>query len=141
MGRRAGRGGINSGRAGRGFSTLLVQGDSMLPTYSAGDWLLARWGNYELANGTNNRHGRWFKAASYGSWRFRVKVGDSVVIERPEQPGIYYVKRIAEIEIADNRIFLLSDNPHGSDSRQWGWLPAASIIAKIVTRVRRARRD
>lgn len=113
----------------------------MLPKYSAGDWLLARWGNYELADRANNRRSLWFKADSYGPWRFCVKVGDVVVIERTEQPGIYYVKRIAEIEIVDNRIFLLSDNPHGTDSRQWGWLPASSIVAKIITRVRRARAD
>lgn len=102
----------------------------MLPNYSAGDWLLARWGNYELTNQANR---------TLSLWKTRVKVGDVVVIERPEQPGIYYVKRIAEIEIAKNQIFLLSDNPQGRDSRQWGWLPASAIVANIITRVRRTR--
>jgi hypothetical protein len=69
----------------------------------------------------------------------RVGVGDVVVIERPEQPGIFYVKRITDVRHETNQIFVTSDNPAGTDSRQWGWLPIQSIQAKVSARVRRAR--
>jgi hypothetical protein len=103
----------------------------MTPTYLPGDWLMARWGHYGLRDISS-----W---QSWLSWSSRVKVGDVVVIERPEQPGVRYVKRISEMRIESDQIFLLSDNPEGSDSRQWGWLPTISITAKITGRVRRAK--
>lgn len=121
------------------YATVLVDGSSMLPTYSPGDWLLARWGNFELIAGANRAPSSWISSASHTLWIARVKVGDVVVIERPEQPGIHYVKRISEIKIASNQIYLLSDNPDGTDSRQWGWLPASSIVAIIIRRVKQAR--
>ncbi|CAB4572512.1 MAG: hypothetical protein F2555_04040 [Actinobacteria bacterium] len=116
---------------GRRYATVLVEGRSMVPTYSPGDWLMARWGSYRLSTSTN-----------LSAWILRsstVKVGDVVVVERPEQPGAKYVKRISEIKSDSNQIFVLSDNPEGTDSRQWGWLPAISIVAKITGRVKRAR--
>ena len=116
---------------GRRYATVLVEGRSMVPTYSPGDWLMARWGRYSLRS-----------SSSWLAWILRgstVKVGDVVVIERPEQPGAKYVKRISEVRAESNQIFVLSDNPEGTDSRQWGWLPTASIVAKITGRVKRAR--
>ncbi len=117
---------------GRRYATVLVEGRSMLPTYAPGDWLMARWGHYGLHDASS-----WL---SWLSWSSRAKVGDVVVIERPEQPGVRYVKRISEIKIESDQIFLLSDNPEGTDSRQWGWLPVTSIVAKITGRVKRARK-
>ena len=116
---------------GKRYATVLVEGRSMLPTYSPGDWLMARWGSYSL--NTSTHWSTWIRRSSV------VKVGDVVVIERPEQPGAKYVKRISEIKSEGNQIYVLSDNPEGSDSRQWGWLPAAAIVAKITGRVKRAR--
>ena len=116
---------------GRRYATVLVEGRSMMPTYSPGDWLMARWGSYRLNTSSN-----------WSAWILRsstVKVGDVVVVERPEQPGAKYLKRISEIKSDSNQIFVLSDNPEGTDSRQWGWLPAISIVAKITGRVKRAR--
>jgi hypothetical protein len=69
----------------------------------------------------------------------RVKVGDVVVIERPEYPGIFYVKRITEVRHETNQIFVLSDNPEGTDSREWGWLPVVSVQAKVTSRIRRSK--
>jgi len=117
---------------GKRYATVLVEGRSMVPTYSPGDWLMARWGSYSLI--TSTHWSTWIRRNS------AVKVGDLVVIERPEQPGVKYVKRISEIKSDSNQIFLLSDNPEGTDSRQWGWLPATSIVAKITGRVKRAPR-
>ena len=104
------------------YASMLVEGDSMAPTYSAGDWLMGRWANYKLA-GFN-----------------KVRAGDVVVIERDEQPGIFYVKRIGEIRASAGdmpTIFLLSDNSAGTDSRHWGWLPITNIRAKILFRMKK----
>ena len=106
------------------YASMIVEGDSMEPTYSAGDWLMGRWAKYKLT-GLN-----------------RIKVGDVVVIERDEQPGIFYVKRISETRTSGGHmptIFLLSDNEAGTDSRTWGWLPITAVRAKIQFRMKRAR--
>ena len=103
---------------------MIVEGDSMEPTFSAGDWLMGRWAKYKLT-GFN-----------------RIKVGDVVVIERDEQPGIFYVKRISETRTSGGHmptIYLLSDNEAGTDSRTWGWLPITAVRAKIQFRMKRAR--
>ena len=100
------------------YATVLVEGTSMLPTYKAGDWLMAKWHRFQRS----------------------LRVGSVVVIEREEQPGIFYIKRISEISPDGHRYFLLADNPDGNDSRTWGWLPADSIKAKILFRVRRTQK-
>ncbi len=116
------------------FRTVLVEGESMLPTYSPGDWLMAEWGNYALRADKFSVIN--FLGNIFGD---RVKVGDVVVIERPEQPGIFYVKRLSDVRQESFQIFVSSDNPEGTDSRQWGWLPVVSVRAKVVSRVRKAK--
>ena len=104
------------------YASMIVEGDSMEPTYSAGDWLMGRWANYKLT-GLN-----------------RIKAGDVVVIERDEQPGIFYVKRVSETRSSAGEVpalFVLSDNSAGTDSRSWGWLPITSVRAKIAFRMKR----
>ena len=104
---------------------MIIEGDSMEPTYSAGDWLMGRWAKYKVT-GLN-----------------RIKVGDVVVIERDEQPGIFYVKRISEIRSHKGEapaVYLLSDNTAGTDSRIWGWIPVTAVRAKILFTMKRARR-
>lgn len=113
------------------YSTVLVEGESMLPTYAPGDWLMAKWGNYALKSSG-------FSLGNLFGDRFAV--GDVVVIERPEYPGIFYVKRISEVKHDSNQIFVSSDNNEGSDSRDWGWLPVSSVQAKVVSRVRRSKK-
>jgi signal peptidase I len=113
------------------YSTVLVEGDSMLPTYSPGDWLMTKWGNYALKSSG-------FSLGNLFGDRF--KVGDVAVIERPEYPGIYYIKRITEVRHETNQIFVSSDNPEGTDSRQWGLLPVSSVQAIVVSRVRKAKK-
>jgi signal peptidase I len=102
----------------------------MEPTYSAGDWLMAKWGKFAVKS-SHFSLGDLFGA--------RVRVGDVVVIERPEQPGIFYVKRITETHEATGQVFISSDNPEGTDSRQWGLLSVVAVRAKIVSRVRKKR--
>ncbi len=117
------------------YSTVLVEGESMQPTYAPGDWLMAQWSGFAL------RDTGYSPMKVLGNlFGNRVTVGDVVVVERPEYPGIFYVKRISEVREETNQIFVLSDNPEGTDSREWGWLPVASVQAKIVSRVRRAKK-
>ena len=106
------------------YASMVVEGDSMEPTYRAGDWLMGRWAPYRLKG-----------------WN-RLKVGNVVVIEREEQPGIFYIKRISQTRTSGGHmptIYVLSDNPAGIDSRQWGWLPITSVRARIEFRLKRAR--
>jgi signal peptidase I len=118
-------------RMSKKYSTVLVEGQSMLPTYSPGDWLMAKWGDYALKS----------PGISLGNLLGdRVTVGDVAVIERPEQPGIFYIKRITEVRHETSQIYVSSDNPEGTDSRQWGWLPVLAVRARVVSRVRKAKK-
>jgi phage repressor protein C with HTH and peptisase S24 domain len=98
----------------------------MEPTFHDGNWLLVHWGAR------------------------RIKPGNIVVIEREDQPGIFYIKRVAEVRTSQGsssskiqnksrceEFFVTSDNPTGSDSRQWGWLTAEELIGKSISRIRK----
>lgn len=57
-----------------------------------------------------------------------LKPGDVVIVSHA---GLEKVKRIERQQ--GDLIYLLGDNASGStDSRDFGWLPAKSIIAKVV---------
>ena len=117
-------------------ATVLVKGNSMTPTYSAGDWLMARWAEYSLASSASAKLLHRLHIGNY------IAVGDAVVIERAEQPGVYFVKRIADVKAElgkELQVFVRSDNPEGTDSRTWGWLPIESIKARVDCRVKRAK--
>ncbi len=93
----------------------------MQPTYNPLDWLLVHYG-------------------FFGRKVLFLRPGDVVVIERETQPGIFYVKRIAEIDIAKDgkkSYYVLSDNEAGTDSRKWGFLSEAEIIGNVITRIKR----
>jgi nickel-type superoxide dismutase maturation protease len=80
-----------------------VVGDSMLPTFQAGQIVAIR----RSAN---------------------IEVGDVVMVQHE---GLEKIKRVARLEPA--RIYLLGDNPAAStDSRNFGWLGSESIIGKVV---------
>lgn len=99
---------------------VTVEGASMEPTYKDGDWLLV----------------------NFTSSKRLPKQGEVVVIEREEQPGIFFIKRISEVRASTGHeatIFVLSDNPAGTDSRTWGWLSATAVIGKVYWRVKRRR--
>lgn len=104
----------------------------MLPTYSSGDWLLARWGSFSL----RKQSGLLREIFSGG-----ISVDSVVVIELANQPGVFYVKRISRIDQEKHELYLLSDNPEGTDSRQWGWLSLDSVKAKVLFRVRELRKS
>ena len=108
-----------------GFSILgrvIVEGTSMQPTYNPRDWLLVYYG---------------FR----GNKRLLLRLGDAVVIEREQQPGIFYIKRISEIKLdksGQESFFVRSDNESGTDSRTWGYLSKNEIIGRVVTRIKKS---
>ena len=107
----------------------------MLPTYSSGDWLLARWGSFSLKSQSTHLLGIF----TGGFLSVEISVDDVVAIELPDRPGIFYVKRISKIDYEKQAVYLLSDNPEGTDSRQWGWLAVDVVKARALLRVRSSR--
>ena len=92
--------------------TVAVAGDSMAPTYKDGDWLIARWGA-------------------------QFKVGQVLVIEREDRPGIFLIKRLIRIE--NGKYWVEGDNKVAStDSRQWGFVSAEEVIGHVLFRYRRS---
>jgi phage repressor protein C with HTH and peptisase S24 domain len=104
------------------FGRVIVDGTSMQPTYNPLDWLLVHYG-------------------FFGKKYLFLRLGDVVVVERQTQPGIFYIKRIAEIAIDNDgkkSYYVLSDNQAGTDSRKWGFLSEAEIIGNVVTRIKKS---
>ena len=102
------------------FGRVVVQGTSMEPTFHPNDWLLVR---YRFS----------------GSKQLTLRIGNVVVIEREQQPGILYIKRIAKIESdgsGQEIYFVESDNKSGTDSRTWGYLSKGELIGKVITRIK-----
>ena len=103
------------------FGRVIVEGTSMQPTYNPLDCLLVHYG-------------------FFGKKYLYLRLGDVVVIERESQPGIFYIKRIAEITIdseGKKSYYVLSDNEAGTDSRKWGFLSEAEIIGNVITRIKK----
>ena len=69
------------------MGTVAVAGDSMAPTYIAGDWLVVIWGGVS-------------------------QPGDVVLIERENQPGVFLLKRV--IGPMEERIWVEGDNKEES---------------------------
>jgi signal peptidase I len=116
------------------YASVRVEGNSMAPTYNDGDWLMARWADYSMARNLLTKLLHRLQSS--------LAVGDVVVIEREEQPGIFYVKRIADVrepECELAMIYVLSDNEEGTDSRAWGWLPIHYVKARVEFRVKRVK--
>ncbi len=68
----------------------------------------------------------------------RVRVGDIVVCDLPGRDGFSIVKRIASIDSATNALWLMGDDPAAGsvDSRSFGPIPMADILARVVLRYR-----
>jgi hypothetical protein len=57
---------------------------------------------------------------------------------------VYFVKRIADVKVAmgeQTQVYVRSDNPAGTDSRTWGWLPIGEVKARVELRVKRSRQS
>ena len=92
---------------------FIIQGDSMLPTLRAEDWVLVEDGFYEQQNPSR---------------------GEIVLIEHPQRLGYVLVKRIDSVE--DEDITVLGDNPNGStDSRHFGPVHQSKLLARVWSRL------
>ena len=90
---------------------LRVTGDSMLPGLKAGDLVLADKKAYAQA---------------------LPECGDIVVALHPIKQDLIIIKRVAELT-NEGAIYLLSDNPEGSDSRQFGAVTLKHVLAKVTS--------
>ena len=83
-----------------------VNGNSMLPTFREGQYLLV------------------------SSWFNDLKVGDVVVLDQSNQDK-KIVKRVAKIQ--NNQYFLVGDNQKESlDSRSFGWVKKEDVLGKVI---------
>ena len=103
------------------LGTARVAGDSMRPYLYDGDWVVIR-------RGRPGKHGP------------RARVGDVVVVRRPDRPELVVVKRVGDVR-ADGRLWLIGDNPAASDdSRVFGAVPPAAVEGRVVWRYKPLRR-
>ena len=94
---------------------VAVAGRSMEPTFSAGDWLLAR-----RTGGTPG-------------------VGDLVIAPDPREPARLVVKRVRSV--VGEMVAVEGDRPDAStDSREYGPIPAGSIVGQPFLRYAPLRR-
>ncbi|MGW0827913.1 nickel-type superoxide dismutase maturation protease [Streptomyces sp. NPDC002845] len=98
------------------FQLIEVDGPSMVPTLSPGDWMLVQ-------------HGA------------RVRPGDVVILRHPFQQDLLVVKRVAERR--EDGWWVRGDNPYspGGDSTVYGAVPDELVLAKVRARFRPLRRD
>jgi nickel-type superoxide dismutase maturation protease len=90
------------------YGRVAVDGDSMLPTLRARDWLVVRWGA-------------------------RPRPGDVVVARRPDRPQLIIVKRAVRRTPAG--WLLAGDNAVASDdSRVFGPVDDALVLGRVLFR-------
>ena len=101
-----------------GFSTVEVSGNSMAPTYNAGDWLLVRY---------------------LSGKEHTLEVGKVYLVEDPLLPGIRLLKRLMQIrsEHGVMRYWVEGDNSQSTDSRAWGWLEQSNLLARVLLRYKK----
>jgi nickel-type superoxide dismutase maturation protease len=87
----------------------------MAPTYLSGDWLVVHWSRNHM-------------------------VGQVVVVEREERPGVFLIKRIVRMQ--GQKYWVEGDNKHSStDSRQWGAIEGSEILGRVLFRFRKAKKN
>jgi len=96
----------------RHYLRFEVAGESMLPTFREGDFLLAR----RVVPGQLPR------------------TGDLVLANDPREPSRTLLKRVGGVDL-HGQVTLLGDNAGAStDSRHFGAVPAEAIIARVAFR-------
>ena len=101
-----------------GLSRVVVEGNSMSPSYNQGDWLIIR---------------------RLSGQEHRLKIGKLYLISDPARPGVKLLKRLTQTRIEHGviRYWVEGDNPESTDSRSWGWLEARQIVGKVLLRYKR----
>jgi len=100
------------------FSTVVVSGNSMAPSYRGGDWLIVR-------NLSGKKH--------------TIKIGAVYLVQDPNRTGVKLLKRLKESRMEHGiiRCWVEGDNPLSEDSRSWGWLETDHLIARVVLKYRK----
>ena len=138
------------------FQPFIVSGDSMVPTFHSGDYLIINEITYRFSDPQR---------------------GDVIVFKYPKDTAIKFIKRVVglpgeiveikngqvtiyyadgksqileesylpdqketygdmKVVLSDSEYFVLGDNrPYSSDSRTWGPLPKDNIIGKVFIRI------
>jgi nickel-type superoxide dismutase maturation protease len=97
------------------FGVAVVAGGSMQPHLYAGDCVLLRRGP-------------------------RARLGDVILLRRPDQPDLLVVKRVQEV-LSDGRLWVAGDNPLASDdSRTFGPITPNAVQGRVIWRYRPLRR-
>ena len=98
------------------FRRFRVEDESMRPTLEPGDYVLVN---------------RW-------AYRFQSpKRGDLVVVQDPEAPDRFLVKRVADA-VGPSQVHLAGDNqPLSRDSRAFGPISIDRIVGKVWIRLKR----
>lgn len=95
------------------MGTVAVSGESMMPTYRSGDWLVVAWGA-------------------------QFKIGDVILVEREDRPGVFLIKRLERSE--GSNYWVEGDNKSiSTDSREWGFIGSDEIVGRVLFRVRKSR--
>lgn len=139
------------------FQPFIVKGDSMMPNFSSGDYLIIDEISYRFKNPERGEV-IVFKYPKTPVYRFIKRViglpGETVEI-KDNQIKIYdknnkeldlnetsYLPVLdatygnLNVVLSDNEYFVLGDNrPYSSDSRSWGPLPKENIIGRVFVRL------
>jgi nickel-type superoxide dismutase maturation protease len=74
-------------------------------------------------------------AAGPARWARRPAVGSVVAVRDPRRPDRILVKRVAAVDGAAGTCTVAGDNPPAStDSRQFGPVPLAGVVGRVVYR-------
>jgi signal peptidase I len=97
------------------FRVLKVTGDSLLPEYQEGDFVLVVKIPFFL-------HG--------------LAVGDIIVFKHSKLGML--IKRIDKIEAHGAEIFVTGTHPNSMDSRSFGFVPYRDVIGKVIWHIRKS---
>jgi signal peptidase I len=130
------------------LAMVLVRGTSMLPALRPGDRVLVRHGP------PTRRPGRLRVGmvvvvrspvalpAPRGIWPVAPRLGwDHWIIKRvaalpgDHVPSAMYVATGGAATVPERKLLVSADNPNGTDSRQWGFLPAGDVLGTVVKKL------
>ena len=138
------------------FQPFLVRGDSMVPNFHNGDYLIVDELSYRFLGDPSRGEVIVFKFPGDISQKYIKRViglpgenveikegkvyissiGEPALLEEPYLDQEERTQRFLSLLLKDNEYFVMGDNREfSSDSRRWGVLPREDIIGKALIRV------